>query len=97
MHNPSREWFTSNVSKNDSAPITLDELEILIRLALRARGKDVQWIHGFVAAQKVDGCLRDTPQRWMRTTAAARYRTILLGASKKSAANADDSQNSRPR
>ena len=68
---------------NDNAIPSLTDLESLIERALDAAGHSPDWIAGFITAQKIDGCLRGTPQIWKRRSAAARFTTMLESAERK--------------
>jgi len=68
---------------NDDPIPSITDLESLIELALDAAGHSPDWIAGFIAAERIDGCLRDTSQIWKRRSAAARFATMLDSAERK--------------
>jgi len=68
---------------NDDPIPSLADVESLMHRALAAAGNSPDWIAGFIAAEKMDGCLRDSRQFWVRRSAAGRYRTMLGAAERK--------------
>lgn len=62
---------------------SIDELSDLIRHALTIRGYSHDYVSGYIAAQKIDGCLRPLIQPWQRRSAGNRFRLVIETAPSK--------------